>query len=213
MTAKQKKLALALFEIGAIKFGDFKLKLHEKHPEAPLSPIYIDLRILRRFPDAKKLAIDVYLELVKDLKFDLIADVPTAATALASSLCDRLDKGMITPRADNKTHGSGAKIDGLLIEDKGKVVVLIDDLVTQADSKLEAIDTLSHAQIKVNDVVVLIDREQGGKKQLSDKGFNLHSAFTLNQMLDLYLSERKINKSKFQDIKDRIIKLNNFLGL
>jgi len=43
---KKEKLALDLFGLGKIKFGAFKLKLHEKNPDAPLSPIYIDLRNL-----------------------------------------------------------------------------------------------------------------------------------------------------------------------
>ncbi len=47
MTETQKELADALFNIGAIKFGAFRLKLHEKNPTAPLSPIYVNLRDLR----------------------------------------------------------------------------------------------------------------------------------------------------------------------
>lgn len=41
LTEAQERLCSQLFDIGAIKFGSFKLKLHEKNPEAPLSPIYI----------------------------------------------------------------------------------------------------------------------------------------------------------------------------
>ena len=37
-------LADELFDLGAIQFGNFKLKLHEKNPNAPLSPIYLNLR-------------------------------------------------------------------------------------------------------------------------------------------------------------------------
>lgn len=41
LTNIQEKLLSQLFDIGAIKFGNFKLKLHDTYPEAPLSPIYI----------------------------------------------------------------------------------------------------------------------------------------------------------------------------
>ncbi len=211
LTPAAKKLSIHLFDIGAVKFGAFKLKLHDTHPKAPLSPIYIDLRVLRRTPKAKNAAIKVYQELVKSLKFDLIADIPTAATPLASSLSDRLKIGMITPRADKKTHGSGAKVDGMLKSDKGKMAVLIDDLVTRADSKLEAAKTLRDVGVKVKDVVVLIDREQGGASEMKKKKLKLHSAFTMQQMLDYFLKVKRLSQKEYDQIQTGIENLNNFL--
>lgn len=211
ITGAKEKLCLALLEIGAIRFGDFKLKLHDTYPKAPLSPIYIDLRMLRRDPKAKKYAIKVYLELIKPLKFDILADIPTAATPLVSSIADALKMGQITPRADSKKHGTGAKVDGLLLRDKGKRALLIDDLVSAADSKVEAAATVLAAGLKVRDVVVLIDREQGGATQLAKRKLKLHSAFTLSEMLDFYLVKKKINEVTYKDIKSRIEELNNFL--
>lgn len=211
LTAVQKELSDQLFQIGAIKFGQFKLKLHEKSPNAPLSPVYIDLRALRRFPKAKSIAVDVYQELLQPLKFDLLADILTAATPFASSLSDRLEVGMITPRTDSKTHGSGAKVDGMLETDKGKTAVLLDDLVTRADSKLEAAEILWAQGLVVKDVVVLIDREQGGKEQLSESGLELHSALTMKKMLDFYVGTGLIDKSEHQRVVAGIGELNEFL--
>ena len=211
LTRKEKELADNLLEIGAFKFGDFKLKLHKEYPNAPLSPVYIDLRLLRRYPRAKKIAIDVYEELIKGLKFDLLADVPTAGSPLASSLSDRLKIGMITPRIEKKEHGSGARIDGLGPRDKGKTALLIDDLITTSTSKLEAADFLKFHGMKVKDVVVLIDREQGGMSALKKKGIKLHFAFTMNIFLDYYLSSNKISQKKYDDIQKRIEELNNYL--
>jgi len=213
LTDAQERLSAQLFDIGAIKFGDFRLKLHDKNPEAPLSPVYIDLRVLRRFPEAKAAAVDVYQELVQPLRFDLLADIPTAATPLVSSLSDRLDVGMVTPRTDAKGHGTGTKIDGLLDSDKGRTAVLIDDLVTRADSKLEAVGILTSQGVAVKDIVVLIDREQGGKEQLATAGFDLHSALTMGQMLDLYARTGKISQVAYQDTNERLEALNKFLGL
>ncbi|MBI2051482.1 hypothetical protein HYT33_01840 [Candidatus Roizmanbacteria bacterium] len=213
LTKKQKSLCLELFKIGAIKFGEFKLKLHDENPKAPLSPVYIDLRILRRFPKAKRAAVDVYVELLRPLKFDLLADVPTAATPLVSSLSDRLRVGMITPRKDAKKHGSGAKVDGMVREDKGKKAVMVDDLVTRADSKLEAAETLKSEGVRVKDIVVLIDRKQGGGRQLKSKGYRLRSALTMQQMLDFYLEKGVIKKRVYQNTVSGITALNKFLGI
>lgn len=212
LTEAQERLASQLFDVGAIKFGDFRLRLHEQNPEAPLSPIYIDLRVLRRFPEAKAATVDVYEELVRPLEFDLLADVPTAATPLVSSLSDRLGVGMITPRTDAKTHGSGVPIDGSLDSDRGKKAVLIDDLVTRADSKLEATTILMSKGIEVKDVVVLVDREQGGEQQLAAEGYMLHAAFKVSSMLDFYARVGRISQDVCQDAKQRLKSLNKFLG-
>lgn len=211
LTRKERELADNLLEIGAFKFGNFKLKLHDKNPKAPLSPVYIDLRLLRRYPRAKKIAVDVYQELLKGIKFDLLADVPTAGSPLTSSLSDRLKIGMITPRIDKKVHGTGARIDGLGPRDKGKTVALIDDLITTSASKIEAAEFLKYHGMKVKDVVVLIDREQGGPAALKRKGMRLHFAYTMNRFIDYYYSTGKISKKKYEEINQRNQELTKFL--
>lgn len=199
LTEARRKLALQLFDIGAIKFGAFRLKLHEKRPDAPLSPIYIDLRLIRSFPLVMDSAIDVYKELILGLSYDLLADVPTAATPIAAVLSHDLKIGMISPRKEEKEHGIMTKVEGVFR--KGNIVLLVDDLVTQADSKLEAIRGLEGQSLIVRDVAVLVDREQGGSEQLEKAGYRCHAAFRLSDLLDLYLKEKKIN----QDEHDRTV--------
>ncbi len=210
LTDHQEKLLVSLFDIGAIKFGDFRLKLHETYPDAPLSPLYIDLRMIRRFPETKRAAVEAYRELVAPLSFDLLADIPTAATPVVASLSEVLNIGMITPRTDAKSHGSGAKIDGMTPEDAGKTAVLIDDLVTHADSKLEAAAILQKQGYTVRDIVVLIDRQQGGEEQLEAKGFRLHAACTLTQILTFYERIEKITALQHKDIRRRLDEITAF---
>ena len=63
-------------------------------------------------------------------------------------------------------------------------MVVLDDLVTTGGSKLEAMAPLLEAGLKVKDVVVLVDREQGGAEELAAHGLSLHAALTLSQLLD-----------------------------
>ena len=120
---------------------------------------------------------------------------------------------MVTPRTDAKTHGSGASIDGLLNSDQGKRAVLIDDLVTRADSKLEAAAILVEKGIKVQDIVVLVDREQGGEKQLAEAGYKLHAALKMSQMLPFYDRVGRISQEVYQDSVQRLNALNKFIGV
>lgn len=203
LTAAQKKLALSLFEAGAIKF-DFKkgwrLKLHEEHPDAPLSPFYIDLRILQSRPVAKSEAVNTLIEQAEGLKYDCLAGIPLAAVALTSSMADKIGKPQITPRMDKKTHGEVRKIDG--IYQKGQVALVVDDLVTRADSKLEAIQVLEENGLEVKDVVVVFDREQGGAQQLAEKGYKLHTALKIKSTLRFYAQKGKISKGQLKQVLD-----------
>lgn len=192
-------LALELMKIGCIKFGSFKLKLHEKNPDAPLSPIYIDLRLLRSYPTTRAKAVDAFRNMLECQEFDLIADVPTAATPIVSILAHEMRVPMITPRNDNKGYGSMNKIDGVFRPDQ--TVVLIDDLITKADSKLEAIKTLEEHRLKVKVVVVLVDREQGGEQQLKSlKGISCLTVFTLTDLIDLYLAAGQISPDEHEKV-------------
>ena len=194
LTDKGKTLATALLDIGAIQFGEFKLKLHEKRPDAPLSPIYIDLRILRSFPDIMDSAVAVYKELISGLEFDLYADVPTAATPLAVLLSHETRIPLISLRKEEKGHGTGRPIDGVF--KPGQTALLIDDLITLADSKIEAISALESNDLRVRDVVVLVDREQGGVQELKRRGYACHVAFGLKELLHFYRDRSRISEEQ-----------------
>src|SRR5690348_5683602 len=67
----------------------FRLKLHQSKPDAPLSPFYLDLRMLRSYPRGiKATAVKLLRELVTHNapSANLLADVPTAITPIVSSL-------------------------------------------------------------------------------------------------------------------------------
>ena len=192
----RKSLALELFDIGAIKFGAFKLKLHEKKPDAPLSPIYIDLRVLRSFPTVMNSAVKVYKELLAGLKFDVYADVPTAVTPIVAVLSYETKTPMISPRKKEKEHGIKRPIDGAFKE--GQIALLVDDLITKADSKLETISALEENGLRVKDVVVLVDREQGGVQELEKRGYACRIAFKLKELLKLYLESGKISRQQYE---------------
>lgn len=199
LTETQREFADALLATGAVKFGAFRLKLHEKQPDAPLSPIYVDLRTLRTFPDALDAAVITLVEMITAhaLSFDLYADVPQAATPLVAVLSHITRIGMITPR-EAKTHGAGDAINGAYAP--GQTALVIDDLVTRAESKLEAIRVLEANGLLVHDVAVLVDREQGGAAQLAAAGYQLHAAVTLSQLLDHWRATGGIDAATYERV-------------
>ena len=206
MSEKQKQLALSLFDIGLIQF-DFKkgwrLKIHEENPNAPLSPLYIDLRKLQSHIRVKQETVSVLLKMAEGLTYDYIAGIPLAAVAIASSMADKLNKPQITPRMDKKTHGQVKKIDGDY--QKGKVVLVVDDLIAHGRSKLEAIEVLEKAGLVVRDVVLVFDREQGGAEQLTENGYTLHSALKIRPTLRFYADIGKITSEQLKKVLNYLI--------
>ena len=177
----------------------FRLKLHETRPDAPLSPYYIDLSILRSYPTTVKVtAVDLFERMIMGFPYDVLADVPTAITPVVSSLSDRLRDPMITPRVP-KSHGGRGNIDGIWPE--GAVALLFDDLVTEAHSKLEAAQVLRASGIQVQHVFVLLDREQGGEAQLATAGLMLHTVFTISELLELYRDMGTIGSDLYEEIQ------------
>jgi uridine monophosphate synthetase len=63
-------------------------------------------------------------------------------------------------------------------------VVVIDDIVTDGASKLEAIEPLEAEGLVVEDLVVLVDREQGARERLLTKGYRLHAVLTISECFD-----------------------------
>jgi orotate phosphoribosyltransferase len=200
LTERQRTLADVLLKTGAVKFGAFRLKLHEKQPDAPLSPIYVDLRVLQSYPDALDTAVAALAELIEShgLKFTCYAGIPLAATPLVSVLSHLTRVPMVTPR-QVKTHGSTESVDGSFTP--GETVLVIDDVVSHADSKLEAIGVLESRGLAVRDVAVLVDREQGGAAQLAAAGYTLHSALQLSRVLSYWQATGAIDGATLERVR------------
>ena len=201
LTPTQRVFADALLTSGAVKFGAFRLKLHETQPDAPLSPMYVDLRVVRSYPDALDAAVAALRELIatERLVFSRYADVPMAATPMVAVLSHLTRVPMITPR-ELKTHGAGGSINGFFTP--GETVVVIDDVVTHADSKLEAIRTLEANGLVVHDVVVLVDREQGGPEAIAAAGYQLRAAVKISDLLAYWRETGGISEEVYQRVAD-----------
>jgi uridine monophosphate synthetase len=188
----KEKLMLSLFEISAIKFGSFKLK------SGMISPVYIDLRVLVSYPKVLKQVAKAYLSVLEKLKFDRMAAVPYTAIPIVAAVSFYNNKPWLYTRKEVKNYGTKKPFEG---EYKvGERVVLVDDMITTGASKIEAIKPLTNAGLIIKDIVVLFDREQGGKEFLEEKGFRLYPVLTLKEWLDLLVKKKKISKEKYEEV-------------
>lgn len=80
-----------------------------------------------------------------------------------------------------KSHGQTKLIEGNF--KSGDTVVVIDDVVTKGDSTIAAIEAVKQEGGNVAFVVVLVDRQQGGREKIEALGYPVASAFTKTDLL------------------------------
>lgn len=191
------KVAAAMFESGLLKFGEFTLK------SGLVSPFYIDLRQAQSFPDTFAAIIDAYAEMLADTDESVfLAGVPEAATPLAAALGYKLHRKLLQPRKVVKDHGTKSSVEGAFTD--GDMVVLVDDLITKGDSKLEAIAQVEEAGLVIEKFIVLIDREQGGLDMIREKGYKIEAAFGITQLVESLYSQARISESQHDTVLEFI---------
>ncbi|MDX2471005.1 MAG: orotate phosphoribosyltransferase [SAR324 cluster bacterium] len=193
----KEKIIAQLSELGAIKFGEFTLK------SGILSPIYIDLRMIVSDPSLLENIAQAFKVLSSDLKYDRVAGIPYTALPMATAFSLLTKIPMIYPRKEVKGYGTKKQIEGIF--KSGETVLVIDDLITNGLSKFETFDVLEAEGLKVTDVAVLIDREQGGREALIEKGYKLHSLISVFEVIDQLKSSGKISEELYQKSQQFLI--------
>lgn len=180
--------------------GEFAMKIHDKNPAAPLSPFYISLRNLPE--ELLKLVAKTIDEVTPKTGVDFCTGIPRAGIPIAEQyskisripLVDILEKIGLPGTTRQIVGKSGAN-------GQGKKLIIVDDLVTHAGTKLEAIKGAESVGYQVVGIALLFDREQGGAEEIRRMGYPVYSALKLSDTLDYYLEKGKIDEERFDQIK------------
>lgn len=190
----KKEFFLECYKLGIIKFGRFTLKSGIE------SPFYVDLRPLASDPKILKNLANYLLDMLPLDNFDLICGVPYAALPMATAMSLESYIQLIIKRKEAKEYGTKKMIEG--IYQKGQNCLLVEDVITSGKSLIETIAEIEQEDIKVADIVVVLDREQGGKQLLESRGYRVHTLFNITEVCNILQENGDLCDDEVQRIND-----------
>lgn len=173
------QLLLDLFCQFAYKEGDFVLSSGQR------SSYYINCKPVTLHPYG---ALAVGRLLLDQLPADtqavagltLGADPIVAAVSVVSAYEQRPIPALIV-RKEAKGHGTMAYIEGPALPEGAKVIVL-EDVVTTGQSAMKAVERLQGAGYSVEQVIALVDRNQGGAEFYTAAGLKFQALFSIEEI-------------------------------
>ncbi len=112
--------------------------------------------------------------------FEILAGLETGGIPIATVLSIKLGKAQVFVRKKAKEYGTKKLAEGIKIS--GMKVLVVEDVVTSGGQIIKSVEDLRKEGAVINSAVCVIDREAGGKENLSNAGIQLISLFTLTEI-------------------------------
>ena len=176
-TVKQQLLDLICTD--AYKEGDFVLSSGQR------STYYINGKLVTLHPQGGQMVGRVMLDSVDSSVvgvggLTLGADPIVTAVSVVAAYEGRSVTPLIV-RKEAKGHGTQAYIEGPMLPAQSNVVIL-EDVVTTGQSAMKAIVRLRDAGYVVNQVISLVDRQQGGAEYYTQENIDFKAVYTIAQI-------------------------------
>ena len=151
------------------------------------SDFYIDARLTTLDPEGVYLIAKIFFEEIiggSDIHAvggPIIGADPIIGSVLSMSHQSASPLRGFLVRKEEKQHGTGKLIEGNL--NPGDNVAVVEDVVTTGESVLRAINAVKDAGADVKMVLVIVDREQGGREKFEEMGMYYYSIFKIGELL------------------------------
>ncbi len=165
-----------LIQQQALKFGDFTLASGKQ------ASFYLDCRQVTLDARGAQLIGAGMLELLAGDMPDLVGGMAIGADPITASILTLAGiKGIplrgVMVRKEPKGHGLGKHVEGPY--QAGERLVIVEDVVTTGGSSLKAIEHCEAVGLKVDRVLAIIDRLEGGREAFAARGYELTTLFTI----------------------------------
>lgn len=197
------EVAGALYRSGCLKFGTFKIK------SGALSPYYIDLACLLSSPKDLGVLADVAAGEIRRItsseRIDKLASIELKGALLLPSIACKVNLPCIVVRKEEKMYGATGRIAGAEVV-SGESILFFDDVVSEGMSKVEGIKPLEELGAEVKHVMVVVDREQGGRENLERLGYKVHALAKISELVDRLLQSARISEEQADAVLNYIKK-------
>jgi len=200
----KKEISRILMKIKAISFNvDQPFRL----TSGLLSPVYVNCRRLMSFPHERARIIDMFENIAETEiglgNIDVVAGGETAGIPYAAFVAQRIFKPMIYVRKLPKEYGSKKQTEGVLKE--GDKVLLVEDLVTDAGSKLNFFNGIKNdGGITTHCMVVFSYGRDIIQERMNEYGVKLFWLTDWNTTLDVALREGYFDDREYNEVKEFI---------
>ena len=153
------------------------------------SQVYIDCKKTTYSAQGMVLIGNLVFDRISSLGIDAIGGLTLGADPIANAVshtsCIKgYNINSFVVRKTPKGHGLKRTIEGDIKE--GSKVVIVDDVVTTGQSTIEAIEKVREFGLKIVKVIVLVDRQEGGKENIEKEHIDFESIVTKQELLDAY---------------------------
>jgi uridine monophosphate synthetase len=201
MSSITDKVADALYSSGCIKFGVFKIK------SGAISPYYIDLARLLSSPEQLCAIAEVAAEQVKQImisdRIDKLASIELKGALIVPSIACKVNLPCVVVRKEEKAYGVTGRIAGADIA-KGDSILFFDDVISEGLSKVEGIKPLQLLGGNVKHMLVVVNREQGGKENLEELGFRVHALAKISEIVNSLYQKKHTSKVQTDEVLDYV---------
>jgi len=169
-----KKELIKLFKkCGAIQFGRFVLT------SGAVSDYYIDIKKASTNPNILKKIAEAMADYAKG--YDLIAGMELGAIPLIVALSLEADIPYVIIRKEKREHGTNKQMEGGDV--KNKKVLVVEDVTTSGGSVVKTLQILRENHAKVDEVLVVVDRESGAEEKLRNLDVNFIPLLSVSDII------------------------------
>ena len=173
---------IAVLRDRSVRWGTFTLASGKQ------SDLYVDARLTSLSPDGAPL---IGALLTATMSPDVVAiggpvtgaDPIVGATIVSAAASGRSLYGFMV-RKEAKAHGRGRVVEGVDNLSPGARVVVVEDTVTTGGSLLRALEHVEAAGLVVDEVVVVVDREEGAAQRIREAGYRFRALVGRTDLLD-----------------------------
>ena len=195
------KIANALYLSGCLRFGSFKIK------SGAISPYYIDMARVLSAPKQLDVIAEVAAEKIKQIStsdpINKLASIELKGALIVPSIGIKTDMPCIIVRKEEKAYGVTGRIAGADVT-KGDNVLFFDDVISEGLSKIEGIKPLVELGANVKHMLVVVNREHGGKENLEKLGYQVHALAKITDIVNSLYANKHISKEEADKVLDYV---------